>query len=72
MYQAYADYEDLMAITEDLLSSMVKDLTGSFVLKYVRTYACRDAWTSFSECRVVFCIAGMVTWTLISHLHFDG
>jgi len=71
MYQAYADYEDLMAITEDLLSSMVKDLTGSFVLKYVRKYAI-PAWTSFSECRVVFSIADMVTWTLISHLHFEG
>lgn len=29
-YWAYADYHDLMAFTEELLSSMVKELTGSY------------------------------------------
>jgi lysyl-tRNA synthetase class 2 len=33
-YMAYADYHDLIHITEDMLSSMVKELTGSFVIKY--------------------------------------
>lgn len=33
-YQAYADYNDLMEITENMLSSMVKDLTGSYKLEY--------------------------------------
>jgi lysyl-tRNA synthetase, class II len=30
---AYADYNDLMDLTEDMLSSMVKQLTGSYVIK---------------------------------------
>jgi lysyl-tRNA synthetase class 2 len=33
-YQAYADMYDLMEITENLLSSMVKALTGSTSVKY--------------------------------------
>ena len=33
-YMAYADYNDLMDITEDMLSKMVKELTGSFILKH--------------------------------------
>ena len=31
---AYADFHDLMNLTEDMLSSMVKDLTGSYIIKY--------------------------------------
>lgn len=33
-YMAYADYNDLMALTEQLLSGMVKAVTGDFVIKY--------------------------------------
>jgi len=33
-YQAYADYEDLMVMTEELLSGMVKDITGGYKIKY--------------------------------------
>ena len=33
-YMAYADFKDLMTITEDLLSNMVKEITGSYVIKY--------------------------------------
>ncbi|KAH8862911.1 Lysine--tRNA ligase [Schistosoma japonicum] len=33
-YMAYADYEDLMTITEDLLSGLVKHLFGSYIIKY--------------------------------------
>ena len=29
-YMAYADYIDLMDLTEDLLSSMVKEITGGY------------------------------------------
>ena len=31
-YEAYADYADLMTMTEDLISGMVKDISGSYVL----------------------------------------
>lgn len=31
---AYADYNDLMTLTEDMLSKMVLELTGSYVLKF--------------------------------------
>eukprot|EP00911_Craspedida_sp_UC1_P002009 UC1_evm1s1549 len=33
-YMAYADYKDLMDITEKLLSGMVKALTGSYKVQY--------------------------------------
>jgi lysyl-tRNA synthetase, class II len=29
-YQAYADYNDLMAMTEEMVSGMVKDICGSY------------------------------------------
>jgi lysyl-tRNA synthetase, class II len=33
-YMAYADYHDLMKITEDMLSGMVKAIHGSYKLQY--------------------------------------
>eukprot|EP00899_Mesostigma_viride_P006679 jgi/Mesvir1/16011/Mv08308-RA.2 len=33
-YMAYADYHDLMAMTEDMVSSMVKEICGSYKIKY--------------------------------------
>ncbi|XP_015917437.1 lysine--tRNA ligase [Parasteatoda tepidariorum] len=33
-YMAYADYNDVMDITEKLISGMVKELTGSYKIKY--------------------------------------
>ena len=34
LYQAYADYNDVMALTESLLSTLVKKSTGSYKLTY--------------------------------------
>jgi len=33
-YWAYADYEDLIKVTEDLISGMVKSINGSYIVKY--------------------------------------
>lgn len=33
-YQAYADYEDLMNMTEEMVSNMVKEITGDYKIKY--------------------------------------
>lgn len=33
-YQAYADYNDLMDMTEEMLSGMVKDITGGYKIMY--------------------------------------
>ncbi|KAG2305839.1 hypothetical protein Bca52824_025587 [Brassica carinata] len=33
-YMAFADYNDLMKMTEDMLSGMVKELTGGYKIKY--------------------------------------
>ncbi|XP_073019733.1 uncharacterized protein [Primulina eburnea] len=34
LYMAYADYYDLMKLTEEMLSGMVKELTGGYIIKY--------------------------------------
>lgn len=33
-YQAYADYNDLMDMTEEMVSGMVKDITGGYTINY--------------------------------------
>lgn len=33
-YQAYASYEDLMTLTEDMVSSLVKELFGTYIITY--------------------------------------
>jgi lysyl-tRNA synthetase class 2 len=31
---AYADYNDLLTMTEDMVSSLVKEVTGSYIVQY--------------------------------------
>ena len=33
-YMAYADYNDLLEMTEDMVSSLVKEVTGSYIVEY--------------------------------------
>ncbi len=33
-YMAYADYHDLMAMTQEMLSGMVKEICGSYIVEY--------------------------------------
>lgn len=33
-YMAYADYNDLILLAEDMISNMVREITGSFILKH--------------------------------------
>lgn len=33
-YMAYADYNDLLTMTEDMVSSLVKEVTGSYIVQY--------------------------------------
>jgi len=37
LYQAYADYTDMMTLTETMISSIAKDVTGSMVVPYQGT-----------------------------------
>ncbi len=34
VYQAYGDYEDMMKLTEDLISGLAKEITGDYKVKY--------------------------------------
>jgi len=34
VYQAYGDYEDMMSLTENLVSSLAKEITGSYKVPY--------------------------------------
>ena len=43
-YMAYADAEDLMKITEDLISGMVKAITGSYKVKYHPDENSEEIW----------------------------
>merc|ERR550514_2323376 len=33
-YMAYADYNDIMTMTEQMIAGMVKEITGSYVIQY--------------------------------------
>ena len=47
-YQAYADYNDLMDMTEEMLSGMVKDITGGYKIKYTPKPAAKEIEIDFT------------------------
>ena len=52
VYEAYADFEDMMRLTEELISSVVKEITGSYTLDYQgKTIDLKPPWQrrSFAE-----------------------
>lgn len=54
VYQAYGDYEDMMALTEDLLSGLAKEMTGSYAVSYQgREIDFTPPWERRSFARVV-------------------
>ena len=48
--QAYADYEDVMKLSEDLLSSMVLELKGSYKMQYHAVSPSRGAEAAHELC----------------------
>jgi elongation factor P--beta-lysine ligase len=55
-YQAYSDYNDLMTLTEHLLSDMVKEITGGYKVLYVLCLvSCVLCPVSFVLCPCVLC-----------------
>lgn len=47
-YMAYADYNDLLTLTENMISGMVKDITGSYVIPYAAEEGCDPVLIDFS------------------------
>ncbi|KAI5021644.1 hypothetical protein ZWY2020_058374 [Hordeum vulgare] len=47
-YMAYADYNDLMELTEAMISGMVKELTGGYKIKYHANGVC-NAYTELND-----------------------
>lgn len=46
--QAYADYEDLMAVTEQMISGMVYSIHGTYKIKYQPTAEYPEKWVDFT------------------------
>ncbi len=54
VYQAYGNYEDMMKLTEDLISALAKDITGSYKLTYQgKTIDFTPPWERRSFARIV-------------------
>jgi lysyl-tRNA synthetase class 2 len=47
-YMAYADYNDLLTLTEQMISGMVKAITGSYVIPYSAEEGCEPVMIDFS------------------------
>ena len=54
VYQAYGNYEDMMKLTEDLISNLAKDITGSYKVTYQgKTIDFTTPWERRSFARIV-------------------
>ncbi|MBI3617275.1 MAG: lysine--tRNA ligase [Candidatus Omnitrophica bacterium] len=54
VYQAYGNYEDMMKLTEDLISSLVKEVNGSYQVTYQgKTIDFTPPWERRSFVRIV-------------------
>ena len=54
VYQAYGNYEDMMKLTEDLISSLVKEMNGSYQFTYQgKTIDFTPPWECRSFARIV-------------------
>ena len=48
-YMAYADYNDLLEMTEDMISSLVMEVTGSYVIRYAAEEGGEEVEVDFSR-----------------------
>mmetsp|Transcript_4289 Transcript_4289/g.6420 ORF Transcript_4289/g.6420 Transcript_4289/m.6420 type:complete len:675 (+) Transcript_4289:33-2057(+) len=47
-YMAFADYHDLLDMTEKMISGMVKEITGSYIIPYSAEEGCEPVMIDFS------------------------
>ena len=83
-YMAYADAEDLMKITEDMISGMVKAIHGDYKVKYHPDGEDGEVWEAdftppfkrfymFPELEKRLNVRYILTWIFYSaRLHFYG
>ena len=54
VYQAYGDFSDMMTLTEELISSLVKEVTGSYKIQYQgQELDFKTPWTRKSFAKIV-------------------
>ena len=64
-YMAYADYNDLMTLTEQLLSGLVKSITGGYIVQYHRVskyFVLLFSFVFFLRFAFLFEIPSAVLW----------
>ncbi|HEY4684044.1 MAG TPA: lysine--tRNA ligase [Candidatus Acidoferrales bacterium] len=54
-YQAYADCEDMMALTEEMLTQVVKQVCGTTTVTYEGKEVCFDKWQRLSLREAIAC-----------------
>jgi len=73
LYQAYADYEDMMRLTESLVSKIAMDLTGSMVVPYQGSQIdLSPPWKRISMNDIVMEKVGIDFYSLMTNNHLSG